>query len=66
MLDRVMLTTDDRLGFGSLTGSDARTEASRAPGEDMEFPRFRGHLIAGPSGPAARIDVHAVYRAVFA
>jgi hypothetical protein len=32
----------------------------------LEFPRFRGHLIAGPSGPAARIDVHAVNPAVFA
>src|SRR5690349_17720873 len=32
---------------------------------DLEFPRFRGHLIAGPSGPAARIDVHAVNAAVF-
>jgi hypothetical protein len=32
----------------------------------MEFPRFRGHLIAGPFGPAARIDVHAVNPAVFA
>ena len=29
-------------------------------------PRFRGHLIAGPSGSAARIDVHAVNPAVFA
>ncbi len=26
----------------------------------LGFPRFRGHLIAGSSGPAARIDVHAV------
>src|SRR5215218_10205676 len=25
----------------------------------LEFPRFRGHLIAGPSGPAMRISVHA-------
>ena len=25
----------------------------------MEFPRFRGHLIAGPSGLAGRISVHA-------
>ena len=33
---------------------------------ELEFPRFRGHLIAGPSGPAARIDVHAVNPAVFA
>jgi hypothetical protein len=33
---------------------------------DVEFPRFRGHLIAGPSGLAARIGVHAVNPAVFA
>jgi hypothetical protein len=25
----------------------------------VEFPRFRGHLIAGSSGPAWRISVHA-------
>src|SRR3954465_11699897 len=25
----------------------------------LEFPLFRGHLIAGPSGPAVRIGVHA-------
>jgi hypothetical protein len=30
----------------------------------VEFPRFRGHLIAGPSGPAVRIGVHAVNPAV--
>jgi hypothetical protein len=41
-----------------------RRRASRSA--TMEFPRFRGHSIAGPSGPAARIDVHAVNRAVFA
>jgi transposase len=40
-----------------------RHEAALA---ELEFPRFRGHLIAGPSGPAARIDVHAVNPAVFA
>jgi hypothetical protein len=33
---------------------------------EVEFPRFRGHLIAGPSGSAARIGVHAVNPAVFA
>jgi transposase InsO family protein len=33
---------------------------------EVEFPRFGGHLIAGPSGPAARIGVHAVNPAVFA
>src|SRR4051812_35722914 len=40
---------------------------SRADGRDtaLEFPRFRGHLIAGPSGPAARIGVHAFDAAVF-
>jgi hypothetical protein len=32
---------------------------------DLEFPRFRGHLIAGPSGPAWRISVHAIDPAVF-
>jgi hypothetical protein len=31
----------------------------------LEFPRFRGHLIAGPSGPAVRIGVHAIHPAVF-
>jgi hypothetical protein len=30
----------------------------------MEFPRFCGHLMAGPSGPAGRISVHAVDPAV--
>ena len=36
-----------------------------SPNGVLEFPRFRGHLIAGSSGPAARIDVHAVHSAVF-
>lgn len=31
----------------------------------VEFPRFRGHLIAGPVWPAWRISVHAVDPAVF-
>jgi hypothetical protein len=30
----------------------------------LEFPRFRGHLIVGPSGPAGRISVHAIDAAV--
>ena len=34
------------------------------PPRTLEFPRFRGHLIAGPSGPAGRISVHAVDPAV--
>jgi hypothetical protein len=46
------------------TPAAKRRRASRSA--TMEFPRFRGHLIAGPSGPAARIDVHAVNPAVFA
>ncbi len=32
--------------------------------QTLEFPRFRGHLIAGPSGPAGRISVHAVDPAI--
>jgi hypothetical protein len=44
----------------------AASPAQRASGAWVDFPRFRGHLIAGPSGPAARIDVHAVNPAVFA
>jgi hypothetical protein len=28
----------------------------------VDFPRFRGHLIAGPSGLPGRIGVHAVGR----
>jgi DNA-binding SARP family transcriptional activator len=40
---------------------------TNSPGRGLlEFPRFRGHLIAGPSGPAVRIGVHAVNPAVFA
>jgi hypothetical protein len=31
---------------------------------ELEFPRFCGHLMAGPSGPAGRISVHAVDPAV--
>jgi hypothetical protein len=34
---------------------------------DLELTRFRGHLIAGPSGLAGRISVHAIESsAVFA
>ena len=49
----------------SAAGPTARSTATAANAA-VEFPRFRGHLIAGPSGPAARIDVHAVNPAVFA
>jgi len=31
----------------------------------LEFPRFRGHLTAGPSGPAWRMSIDAQDRAVF-
>jgi hypothetical protein len=47
-----------------IEGCDGELEAVAI--EAMEFPRFRGQLIAGPSGLAARIDVDAVSPAVFA
>jgi hypothetical protein len=40
--------------------------ANTARGMSLEFPRVRGRLIAGPSGPAVRIGVHAIHPAVFA
>ena len=49
---------------GPTTAYGSATQPAKV--DKVEFPRFRGHLTAGPSGPAARIDVHAVYPAVFA
>jgi hypothetical protein len=48
--------------IAALTSSG--TDASCAVA--LDFPRFRGHLIAGPSGLAVRIGVHAFDPAVFA
>jgi transposase len=50
-------------GFGPLTAAKLAGEIAGAGrfASDAKWssPRFRGHLIAGPSGPAARISVHA-------
>lgn len=58
-VDRSRMRAGDLVVAKSLLGATKETEG-------VEFPRFRGHLIAGPSGLAARIGVHAVNPAVFA
>jgi transposase len=67
-----------RLAYGELLAERAPTmtafvgralawfDAHGTAARRVEFPRFRGHLIAGPSGPAARIGVRAVNPAVSA